>query len=130
MTTSDSNVRIDKYLWAVRIFKNRSLATEACKKGRIEVFGMTAKPSRLVKVNDLITYKTPPIVRSFKVIGILEKRQSAKIVADYLIETTPEEEFIKLKMTKEDKYIFRDKGLGRPTKRDRRQLGKIMDDDL
>lgn len=130
MTTTNTDVRIDKFLWAVRIFKNRTLATEACKKGRIEVFGMTAKPSRIVKIDDIITLKTPPIVRSFKVLGILEKRQSAKIVMDYILETTPEEEFLKLKLTKEDMFISRERGLGRPTKKDRRLLGKLMDDEI
>lgn len=129
MTENKIDIRIDKYLWAVRIFKNRSLATEACRKGRIEIGGMPAKPSRIVRKNDIIHLKTPPIVRSFKVLDLLEKRQSAKIVAAYIEETTPAIEFEKLRIIREDSFSQRHKGLGRPTKKDRRQLGRLMEDD-
>jgi len=117
-------VRIDKYLWAVRIFKTRSLATNECKKGHVIINGIAVKPSRMIKKNEQIDIKFPPIIRSFISIGLIEKRVSAKIAKQKIEEITPPEEFIKLSLSK-DNYIKRDKGTGRPTKRERRLIDKL-----
>lgn len=117
-------LRIDKYLWFVRIYKTRSIATDACNKKQVLVNDIAVKPSSTVKPGDKIEIKNPPIIRSFEVKDLLKGRVGAKLVADYLIETTPEEEFDKLRLARETTLI-RDKGAGRPTKKDRRDLDKI-----
>jgi ribosome-associated heat shock protein Hsp15 len=118
--------RIDKYLWSVRVFKTRTLATEACKSKKVLIDNNPVKASRIVKNGDIIEIKQMPIVRTYKVIDTPKSRVSAKIVKDFVIETTPEEEFIKLKLAKTNQ-IKRDKGTGRPTKKDRRLLDKLKD---
>ena len=120
----EKEVRIDKYLWSVRIFKTRSKATQACKGRKVLLNDKYVKPSSVVRIEDKIEVKRPPIIRSFVVISILENRVSAKLVSDYLRETTPESEFEKIKKTR-DTGIVRHKGKGRPTKKERRQLDKI-----
>lgn len=119
-------VRIDKYLWAVRLFKTRTLATEACKKGRITVDDMPAKPSRTVTTGDVIEVKKMPVVHSYRVKELLEKRVGAKIVDKYVEDITPQEELQKLEM-QDDFFIKRDRGAGRPTKKERRLLDDIQD---
>jgi len=119
-------VRIDKYLWAVRVFKTRSLASEACRKGKVSVDDMPAKASRMVSTGDVIEVKKMPVVYSYKVLDPIEKRVGAKIVDNYVKNVTPEEELQKLKMT-DDFFVKRDRGMGRPTKKDRRQLDDLMD---
>ncbi|MDA3820431.1 MAG: S4 domain-containing protein [Candidatus Delongbacteria bacterium] len=116
--------RIDKFLWCVRLFKTRSKATTACKKKHILVNDQDVKPSSKISTGDKIEIKRPPIIRSFYVIEILNSRVGAKLVEDYIKETTPEEEFKKLKKARET-GIIRTKGKGRPTKKERRQLDKI-----
>ncbi len=118
--------RIDKYLWSVRLFKTRTLASEACKSKKIIIDNNPVKASRNLKIGDIIEIKQMPIVRKFEVIDFPKSRVSAKLVKDYIIETTPEEEFIKLKIAKTS-IIERDKGTGRPTKKDRRLLDKLRD---
>mgnify|MGYP001138201829 CR=1 FL=1 len=120
----DKQIRVDKWLWAVRIFKTRSQATEACKKGRILIRGQALKPSRILKVNDIIQVKKPPVVYSYKVTGLLAKRLSARLVQDYMENITPEQELEKLKV-RETFFISRDKGSGRPTKKERRTMDKL-----
>jgi len=119
-------VRIDKYLWAVRVFKTRSLASEAYRKGKVSVDDMPAKASRMVSTGDVIEVKKMPVVYSYKVLDPIEKRVGAKIVDNYVKNVTPEEELQKLKMT-DDFFVKRDRGMGRPTKKDRRQLDDLMD---
>ncbi len=119
-------VRIDKYLWAVRVYKTRTLATEACKKGKVEVDQMPAKPSRTVTTGDVIRVKKMPVVYAYKVLDPIEKRVGAKIVHNYMEDVTPEEELMKLEM-KDDFFIQRDRGAGRPTKKERRLLDDILD---
>ena len=119
-------VRIDKYLWAVRLYKTRTLATEACKKGRITVDDMPAKPSRTVTAGDVIEVKKMPVVYSYRVKDPIEKRVGAKIVDQYVENITPQEELQKLDM-QDDFFIKRDRGAGRPTKKDRRLLDDIHD---
>ncbi len=120
------SVRIDKYLWAVRLYKTRTLATEACKKGRITVDDMPAKPSRTVSMGDVIEVKKMPVVYSYRVKDPIEKRVGAKIVDQYVEDVTPQEELQKLDM-QDDFFIKRDRGAGRPTKRERRLLDDIQD---
>jgi len=119
-------VRIDKYLWAVRVFKTRTLATEACKKGKVSMDDMPAKPSRTVTTGDVIHVKKLPLVYSYRVIDPIEKRVGAKIVEDYVENITPEEELHKLEM-QDDFFVQRDRGAGRPTKKERRLLDGISD---
>jgi len=119
-------VRIDKYLWAVRLFKTRTLASEACKKGKITVDDMPAKPSRTVTAGDVIEVKKMPVVYSYRVKDPIEKRVGAKIVDQYVENITSPEELQKLEM-QDDFFIKRDRGAGRPTKKDRRLLDNIQD---
>ncbi len=121
------STRIDKWLWTVRLFKSRSISTEACKTGKIKVEGKTIKPSRDVKVGDLITIQQNPIVKTVKVRQILKNRVSATLAALALEDLTPQEEYDKLKLMRELNYERRDHGLGRPTKRDRREIEKLKD---
>ena len=120
----DKEVRIDKWLWAVRIFKTRSLATEACKKGRVLILDQAVKPSRLIRTGDLVQVKKPPVIYTFKVLDLLEKRLSASAVKEYVENLTPDEELDKLKV-KDGFFITRDRGTGRPTKKERRIIDKL-----
>lgn len=115
-------VRIDKWLWAVRIYKTRSLATTACNNNQVQIQGVSVKPSRIVHIGDEIMVSKPPMKRLYKVLGILEQRQSAKVVVDYVADITPEEEIEKMRLMRLQKTVFREKGLGRPTKKERREL--------
>ena len=123
-----SAVRIDKYLWAVRIFKTRTLATEACKKGRVSVDDMPAKPSRTVTAGDVIEVKKVPVLYSYRILDPIEKRVGAKIVDQFVENITPEDELHKLEM-QDDFFVKRKRGAGRPTKRERRLLDDIRDPD-
>jgi ribosome-associated heat shock protein Hsp15 len=119
-------VRIDKYLWAVRLYKTRTLATEACKKGRITVDDMPAKPSRNITAGDVIGVKKMPVVYSYRVLEPIEKRVGARIVEQYVEDITPQEELQKLEM-EDDFFVKRDRGTGRPTKKERRLLDDLQD---
>jgi ribosome-associated heat shock protein Hsp15 len=119
------NIRIDKWLWAVRLFKTRSQATEACKKSKVFVQGEPVKPSYTLKIGQSVELKTPYIIRTFTVKGLLEKRVSAKLAVNFVEETTPPEEFEKLKAIKNNPFAVRDRGTGRPTKRDRRIIQRL-----
>ena len=121
----EENLRIDKWLWAVRIFKTRSLATNACKKDKVLINDQAVKPSRIVKLEDIIDVKMPPITRSYKVKGLLSKRMGAKYVVDYVQEITSEEELAKLEVLKTDHFGRRPRGAGRPTKKERRIIDKL-----
>ncbi len=119
-----SDVRIDKWLWAVRVFKTRSQASEACKKNRVFINEVVAKSSKPVNIGDVIEVKKPPLLYRYKVIELLEKRVSAKLVNNYMEDITPEQEIIKLDLMRMTNAGIRKKGEGRPTKRDRRILDK------
>jgi ribosome-associated heat shock protein Hsp15 len=121
--------RIDKWLWAVRIFKTRSIATAECLKGRVLVNGIEVKPSRIVRTGDLLVVKKPPILCTFRVKGIVSNRISAKLVENYLENLTSEEELKKLDMVHLSGFINRDRGEGRPTKKDRRNIDRFLDRD-
>lgn len=123
----DHEVRIDKWLWSVRIFKTRSQATEACKKGKILIDDQAVKASRTLKINDIVQVKKPPVLYSYRVLGLLSKRLSAKAVTEYSENITPDEELDKLKV-RETFFIARDKGSGRPTKKERRIIDKLKEE--
>ena len=120
-------VRVDKWLWATRVFKTRSIATDACKKGRVTIKGVTVKPSHTVKIADVIVVRKPPISYSFEVLGVIENRVGAKLVPEYLKNVTPKEQYELLEMTRISGFVDRQKGLGRPTKKEGRELAKFTD---
>lgn len=124
-----SSVRIDKWLWAVRLFKTRSLASEECRKGRVMVDGMPAKPSREIKIGDKIQVRRPPIVRTYEVLDLTENRMGAKLVESFMRDITPPDQLELLEMQKHMSWFQREKGTGRPTKKERRNLDSFLDDD-
>ena len=115
-------VRIDKWLWAVRIFKTRSLASEACKKGRVMVENVAVKPSRIVRRGDIVQVRKPPVTFSFKVLDLTDKRMGAKLVPQYMENITPPDQYEILELNKISGFIDRQRGTGRPTKKERRDL--------
>lgn len=120
--------RIDKWLWAMRIFKTRTVATEACKKGRVTVgdgSDVPTKPSRAIKVGDIINVRKPPVTYTFRVLKLSPNRLGAKLVPEYMENLTPKEQYDLLEVTKISGFIDRRKGLGRPTKREGRELEKF-----
>lgn len=121
-------VRVDKWLWAVRVFKTRSIATDACKKGRISIAGVTVKPSRVIRVGEVITVHKPPIEYSFRVIQLLGSRVGAKRIAEFMENVTPREQYELLELQRVSGFVDRAKGLGRPTKKDRRDLDQFAED--
>jgi len=125
---TDISVRIDKYLWAVRIFKTRSLATSACQMGRILINDLAVKPSRDIKGGEIITVKKPPVTFRYKVKAPLDNRVSARLVTDYLEDVTPDSEKIKGEINRTGSTAFRKKGTGRPTKKERRVIDRWKDD--
>lgn len=122
-------VRVDKWLWAVRLFKTRSQASEACRKGRILIDGNSVKPSRMIKLDDVVQIRKSPITYSFKVLGLIEKRVGAKLAPDYVKDVTPATELQILEMQKHMLSIQRDRGTGRPTKKERRDLDDFFNTD-
>jgi ribosome-associated heat shock protein Hsp15 len=126
--TDIKSVRIDKYLWAVRIYKTRSLATSACKMGRILINDNPVKPSRMITEGESLTVRKPPVTYIYRITGLTENRISAKIVSNYLEDLTPEEEKKKLDVRKAGPVSFREKGTGRPTKKERRIIDRWKDD--
>ncbi len=115
----EKSVRIDKWLWAVRLFKTRSQATDACRAGKVKINDDTVKPSRELKTDQVISIHLGPITKTVKVIQLLEKRVGAKLVPDYMQDLTPAEEYHKLELIRENPLAKRK---GRPTKRDRREM--------
>ena len=120
-------LRIDKYLWAIRVFKTRSEATEACKGGKVKVAGIPAKPSRAIQAGEVIQVRKGIVTYTYKVLRPLENRVGAKLVPDYAENLTPEEEMEKLKAPVESFFVTRDRGAGRPTKKDRRAMEQLWD---
>ncbi len=121
-----AEARIDKWLWAARIFKTRTIASEACKKGRISMNGTQVKPSRTVKPGDVIQVKKPPITYSFKVLQAIEKRVGAKLVPEILENVTTPDQYELLEMSKISGFVDRARGTGRPTKKDRRSMDEFI----
>ena len=118
------NTRIDKWLWAVRIFKTRARATEACAGGKVKIDGTAVKASRKIQAGDVIQVRKGVIKFMYKVLKIAEKRRGAKLIIDYVEDLTPDDELAKLESSNKQPLQTREKGQGRPTKRERR----IMDD--
>ncbi len=121
------SVRIDKYLWAIRAFKTRTEATEACKGGRVKVGGQNAKPSRDVSPGEVITLRKGPVTYTYKVLRPLENRVGAKLVPDFVKDLTPEEEKARLHAPVETFFVTRERGTGRPTKKERREMDQLWD---
>ena len=121
------DIRLDKYLWAVRIFKTRSDAADAIRQNRVLVNDSYAKPSREVKVGDMISVRRERVHYSYKVLDLVSSRQPAKNVPMYCLNCTPPEELDKLNVPHETIFVFRERGMGRPTKKDRRNIDALMD---
>ena len=126
----DGEIRIDKFLWATRIFKTRTIATDACKKGRVSIAGTQVKPNRPIQTGEIIEVRKPPITYSFKVLALAENRMGAKLVPQYLENVTPPEQYELIEMIRISGFVNRAKGEGRPTKRDGRELKKFTEDSL
>ena len=122
-----SDIRLDKYLWAVRVFKTRSDAADAIRNNRVMVNNAYAKPSRDVQVGDIITVKKMPVTYSYKVVDLVSSRQGAKNVPQYCLNITPQEELDKLSTPRETIFVFRERGTGRPTKKEHREIDALMD---
>lgn len=120
--------RVDKWLWAMRVFKTRTIATDACKKGRVMIGGTAVKPSRTIKAGDVIDVKKPPITYTFRVKAVTGNRLGAKLVPEYLENITAPSQYELLEMTKISGFVDRRKGLGRPTKKDSREMARFKED--
>ena len=126
-----NEVRIDKWIWAMRIFKTRTIATEECKKGRVSVGlenPVIVKPSRTIKVGDVINVRKPPVTYTFRVKALTENRLGAKLVPEYLENITPKEQYDMLDVVRISGFVDRRKGLGRPTKREGRELSRFVEE--
>ena len=117
-----AEARLDKWMWAVRIFKTRTIAAEACKKGRITINGGLVKASRIIKPGDVIQVRKPPIIYSFKVLQAIEKRVGAKLISEMMQNVTTPDQYELLEMSRISGFVDRARGTGRPTKKDRRNL--------
>lgn len=115
-------VRVDKWLWAVRIFKTRTIASEACKKGRVMVNNISVKPSRTIRKGDIIQVRKPPVTYSFKALALADKRMGAKMVPDFMENITPPDQYEILELNSISGFVDRQRGTGRPTKKERRDL--------
>lgn len=125
--TENKPIRIDKYLWSVRLYKTRSIASDECRKGRIIINNTQVKPSRIILKNEIIVVKKPPVIYTYRVIEPIENRVSAKLVDQYAEDITTDEEKAKLDHRMVGGVIYRDKGTGRPTKKERRLIDKLKD---
>ncbi len=123
----EQSVRLDKYLWAVRVFKTRSDAADAIRNNRVTVDGAYAKPSREVKVGDRISVRRTMITYTYRVLGLIANRQPAKNVPLYCENITPQSELDKLNVPHETIFVFRERGTGRPTKKERREIDAVME---
>lgn len=123
-----AEVRIDKWLWATRVFKTRSLATDQCKLGRVTMNGQNVKPSHLVKAGDIIDVRKPPVTFRFEVLATLNNRVGAKLVPNYLRNLTAPDQYELLEMARIGGFVKRQKGLGRPTKKEGREMREFADE--
>ena len=119
--------RIDKWLWAARIFKTKSIAADACKNGRVTIKGINVKPSHTIKAGEVISVKKPPITYSFEVLQTIEKRVGAKLVSEVYKNVTDAKQYELLEMSRISGFVDRARGTGRPTKKDRRKLDAFVD---
>lgn len=122
------SIRIDKYLWAIRVYKTRSDATDACNGNKVQINGVNAKASKAVKVGDLISARKGLVVFQYKVLQLAENRMGAALVPDFAENLTPEEELAKMRAPVETFFVKRDRGTGRPTKKERRELDALWDE--
>ena len=122
--------RIDKWLWAARIFKTRSIAAHACQNGRVTIKGINVKPSHTIKAGEVVSVKKPPITYSFEVLQTIEKRVGAKLVPEVYKNVTDAKQYELLEMSRISGFVDRARGTGRPTKKDRRQLDAFVDPTL
>ncbi len=131
---SKIEARIDKWLWAVRVFKTRTIAAEACKKGRVMLGGNTVKPARMIRPGDIVEVRKPPVTYSFKVLQAIENRVGAKLVPEVMENVTPPAQYELLEMSRISGFIDRARGTGRPTKKDRRAMEEfttpVFEDDF
>ncbi len=127
MTYMSDTARIDKYLWAVRVFKTRTEATDACKGNKVKVDGVAVKPSRPVKVGNTIEVRKGSVQYIYKVKALLENRVGARLVLEYAENLTPQSELDKLRAPVETFFLKRDRGMGRPTKKDRRDMDVLWE---
>lgn len=121
------STRIDKYIWAIRLFKTRSEATEACNGNKVQLNGVAAKPSKTVKAGDSISVRKGAVQYSYKVLKIAENRMGAQLVPEFAENLTPQSELDKLHAPRETFFVKRDRGSGRPTKKDRREMDALWD---
>lgn len=120
-------VRIDKWLWAVRIFKTRTAASEACKKGRVVIGSVAVKPSRNIRAGEIIEVRKPPVTFSFKVLALTDKRMGATKVPEFMENVTPPDQYELLELNRISGFVDRQRGAGRPTKKERRDLEQFTD---
>ncbi len=125
--TDNKSVRIDKFLWAVRLFKTRTLALNACRMGRVMINNNAIKPSRHIEGNEILTLRKPPVTYTYRIKGLTENRVNAKLVSNYIEDLTTSEEKIKLEINRSLSNGYRKKGSGRPTKRERRVIDRWKD---
>ena len=123
----DNEARIDKWLWAARIFKTRSIAADACKNGRVTIGGMNVKPSRPVKVGEVVDVKKPPVTYSFRVLKCIEQRVGAKLLPEVYENVTDPRQYEILEMSRISGFVDRARGTGRPTKKERRQMDAFVE---
>ncbi len=126
--SDNKTIRIDKFLWAVRLYKTRSIASDECRKGRIIIREVQVKPSRIILSDEIILVKKPPVNHTFRVIEPIENRVSAKIAGQFIEDLTPEAEKAKLVISKSGGTGQRQRGTGRPTKKERRLIDKFQKD--
>ena len=124
--TGEGLARIDKWLWSARIFKTRTIAADACKNGRVAVNGVNVKPSRMVKADDVISVRKPPVTFSFRIIKPIEMRVGAKLLPEIYENVTPQDQYDLLEMNRISGFVDRARGTGRPTKKDRRQMDAFV----
>lgn len=125
-----NEARIDKWLWAARIFKTRSIAADACKNGRVTIGKMTVKPSHMVKVGETISVKKPPITYSFRILQTIEQRVGAKLIPQVYENVTTPDQYELLEMNRISGFVDRARGTGRPTKKERRSLDAFIEPSL
>jgi len=128
-----NEARIDKWLWAARIFKTRSIAVDAIKNGRVTIQGVNVKPSRMVKEGEVVSVRKPPVTYSFKILKTIEQRVGAKLLPEIYENVTPPDQYELLEMNRISGFIDRQRGTGRPTKKERRALDEFLfdvDEDL
>jgi ribosome-associated heat shock protein Hsp15 len=121
----NESLRIDKWLWEVRLFKSRSLATDACKAGKVKMDGSNVKASKEIKEGDVITVSLNPLFKTVRVKKFPKSRVNAKVVTDFMEDLTPQAEYDRVKMINETNIEYRDRGIGRPTKKQRRVIDQL-----